>query len=544
MLIRKLSGSGLVVDAAAISLIILSSLLNYLLTIEYGILSTEIVIVFVFIIFVSVIISYFISRNSHLLRCVIYSVLLTLFIDFQFDVLRSWAMPVAAVLLATFAASWLVRMHVGMILLGVFATINGATVIMPLGSEVGRRLAAEEDKDRSQADSPILVHLILDEHIGIEGIPTDIPGGVQTRDALLAFFREYGFHVFGAAYSEYFDSAPLISSLLNFESSSSLVDRYYTSAYDAVSSKMYVLKSNQYFEKMHAAGYRIRVYQSTYIDYCRGGPVRADDCFTYNLYGVNNAALTTLSVAQRLRLVASMYGNLSFFVGEFRRFYERMRPLLGRSGIVLASWRQWDGRVSPISTMPAIDKMASDIESGSRGDLYFAHLLLPHYPYIYEPDCKIRRPILDWKNRTSPTPTAGTRAVRYSLYFEQVRCTLAKLRNLFDRMKAAGRFADATIIMHGDHGSRITVTDPRDENRDRLTAEDLVDGFSTLFAVKAPRYAPVYDRDMRSVTQIFEQVIRGTTYTRRLPDARYVYLRKQSGGWSRIPFLIAPHGVE
>ena len=98
--------------------------------------------------------------------------------------------------------------------------------------------------------------------------------------------------------------------------------------------------------------------------------------------------------------------------------------------------------------------------------------------------------------------------------------------------------------MHGDHGSRITVTDPRDENRDRLTAEDLVDGFSTLFAVKAPRHAPGYDRDMRSVTEIFEQIIRDATYTRRLPDQRYVYLRKQSGGWSRIPFLIAPHGVE
>jgi len=297
-------------------------------------------ILFSSIIFVSVIISYLIPHDSHLLRCVTYSVLITLFIDFQFDVLRSWATPVAAVALAAFAAAWLVRKHVGVILLTVFATINGATVIMPVGSVVGRHLAAGQDEARPRAELPILVHLILDEHIGIEGIPTDIPGGVQTRDALLAFFRDYGFRVFGGAYSRYFDSTPSISSVLNFESSSLPEDRHYTSTYDAVSSKAYVFRSNQYFEKMRDAGYRIRVYQSTYMDYCRDGPVRADDCFTYNLYGVNGAALSGLSVTQRLRLIASMFGNLSFFVGELRSFYQRSRALLGGTGMALPSWRK------------------------------------------------------------------------------------------------------------------------------------------------------------------------------------------------------------
>lgn len=467
--------------------------------------------------------------------------MITLFVDFQFDILRSWAMPLLVVVLLTaFAASWLVRAHVGMILLAVFAMTNGTTVIMAGGSVLGRQLAAEEDVDRARADSPIVVHLILDEHIGIEGIPTDVPGGAQAREALLAFFREFGFRVFGGAYSKYFDSAPSISSLLNFEASSSLVAKHYTSAYDAVSSKTYVFSSNKYFDRMHAAGYRIRVYQSTYMDYCRSGPVRADDCFTYDLYGVKSAALSGLSVAQRLRLIASMYGNLSFLVGEIRRLYRRLRPMLESAGMALPAWAEWDGRVSPISTLPVFDRLASHIETGSRGELYFAHLLLPHYPYIYEPNCDIRMPMLGWKNRAAPTPTARTRAVRYALYLEQVRCTLGKLRVLFERMKAAGRFADATIIIHGDHGSRITVTDPRDENRDRLTAEDLVDGFSTLFAVKAPGYAPGYKRDMRSVTEIFEQVAGGAAFLRRLPGPHYVYLRKNGGGWSRIQLPIAP----
>ena len=51
---------------------------------------------------------------------------------------------------------------------------------------------------------PRIIHLILDEHIGLEGIPIDIPGGAELKARLLTFYRQYGFLTFGGAYSHYF----------------------------------------------------------------------------------------------------------------------------------------------------------------------------------------------------------------------------------------------------------------------------------------------------------------------------------------------------
>ena len=111
-------------------------------------------------------------------------------------------------------------------------------------------------------------------------------------------------------------------------------------------------------------------------------------------------------------------------------------------------------------------------------------------------------------------------------------------------MKAANIFRDATIIVHGDHGSRIVVTDPTAENEDSVTAEDLVDGFSTLFAVKAPSQTTGYDREMRPIEEIFQQVIHGSTDAPSSPEEHYVYLRREGGGLSQIRLPTIARGVE
>src|SRR3546814_16793098 len=48
----------------------------------------------------------------------------------------------------------------------------------------------------------ILLHLMLDEHAGITGIPKDVPGGEALRRDLRDFFAANGFRLFGNAISE------------------------------------------------------------------------------------------------------------------------------------------------------------------------------------------------------------------------------------------------------------------------------------------------------------------------------------------------------
>ena len=102
---------------------------------------------------------------------------------------------------------------------------------------------------------------MLDEHIGIEGIPDDVPHGREMRQFLRDFFDKYGFRVFGRAYSHYTDTENSLPNLVNFASEP--VQAAFTSGVEP-----YILVSNRYFELLGRAGYNIHVYQSGFIDFC------------------------------------------------------------------------------------------------------------------------------------------------------------------------------------------------------------------------------------------------------------------------------------
>jgi hypothetical protein len=66
---------------------------------------------------------------------------------------------------------------------------------------------------------------------------------------------------------------------------------------------------------------------------------------------------------------------------------------------------------------------------------------------------------------------------------------MTALQRIFD---AAGD--GAIVIVQGDHGSRIADVDPRADNLGRFSDDDMIAGFSTLHAVRAPGVAVGYDR--------------------------------------------------
>jgi hypothetical protein len=70
-------------------------------------------------------------------------------------------------------------------------------------------------------------------------------------------------------------------------------------------------------------------------------------------------------------------------------------------------------------------------------------------------------------------------------------------------MRTAGIYEESIIILHGDHGSRIVLTEPSAENQHALTKQDLVDGFSTLFAMKMPGKSGGYDASPWPLEQLF-----------------------------------------
>jgi hypothetical protein len=109
-------------------------------------------------------------------------------------------------------------------------------------------------------------------------------------------------------------------------------------------------------------------------------------------------------------------------------------------------------------------------------------------------------------------------------------------------MRAAGIYDDSIIVLHGDHGSRIVLTEPNAATQLELTKQDLVDGYSTLFAMKLPGKSGGYDKSPWPLEQllakfVFEAGLAPTNIVHENSEP-YVFLNGGSDGeFTRIPYV-------
>ena len=186
-------------------------------------------------------------------------------------------------------------------------------------------------------------------------------------------------------------------------------------------------------------------------------PTPVDSCYTYSLYSPNPVQRSSVQTGERLRML--------------------IRKLNFGDAIPLPA---------PLAASEALERFENDIAQTPRGVAYVVHLLLPHEGFLYRSDCSIRDPA-DWEgaNRLKGL-TSDRRTAAYQHYLEHVVCTERRINQLFDRLRSLRVYDDATIVVHGDHGSRIAEQPWINPTPSRLSQRDLLDHFSTLFAVKGP----------------------------------------------------------
>jgi arylsulfatase A-like enzyme len=109
------------------------------------------------------------------------------------------------------------------------------------------------------------------------------------------------------------------------------------------------------------------------------------------------------------------------------------------------------------------------------------------------------------------TSHAEYRDRAYRLYFQQVTCTVSLLDELLASISESEALENATIIIHGDHGSRITITDPVSIKREGMTERDYIDAFSTLFAIRAVGIEAGFTRERIAIQNLFAGLVLETT---------------------------------
>jgi hypothetical protein len=170
--------------------------------------------------------------------------------------------------------------------------------------------------------------------------------------------------------------------------------------------------------------------------------------------------------------------------------------------------------------LPVFDRLAQDLRASADGDAYFAHLMIPHYPYALDAACRVRPQIEDWLYALPVFPEEGknwkherllhhlesSRALRYRSYFEQIRCQQTLLDRLLAALTQADLEAQPIVIVHGDHGSRIVRRPILNWDDAKLPAEDFGDAYSTLFAVRCAGYEPGATRGPHPLQQLLGEV--------------------------------------
>jgi hypothetical protein len=495
----RLSGLTSILRASiAPFLLLITPFASYLEYNRLGITNPEVILAVLAIAAVALLLGG-VSVLSPALMVVTLAALLTFFIDIQAREPGLKRLGLAFIALSI--VLWFLRRHAARIVSLMMATVLAMSLV-PSRSQAASsdRTPTTHGAAATRTDLPLVLHVILDEYIGPEGVPTDLaPEGFKQQYE--AFYTDRGFRLFGKAYSEYPKTMWSIPELLNLSPTHFAPDVMTADSSD----NNYHLARNRYFEQMASLGYTVRVHQSTFIDLCPDNGVAT--CRTYSTSSLDMLPRLNVPVTTKLAIIGGTFLGQSEAYSRGKEKYQTMRLRLQHANINLPKWNWEQGTPAPVGTMPMFDAVADDLSKAQRGTFVFAHFLLPHYPYVYNASCEQPR-ATNWLTRSDydranvPGGMMNVpegRAERYRGYFQQILCAQKKVDALIAAIPPSLR-QDAIIIVQGDHGSRISLVDPTTVAPVEPSASDYADMYSTLFAVRSPAIEHGYDTRVTPIT--------------------------------------------
>ncbi len=536
---RPEDAHGPIADVLAPPVLLLGPLFHFLGQHGYPLLQAEILIIIGGTILAGVAVGWVMHRASPELRLVVLNALLLLVIDLAVDVRLTRYESYLLVLAAASVFVWMLRRHVTSILLASGLAFLLATLVVPTPNVNEAAYSSRNDVEADRSLPPVF-HFVFDEHIGVEGLPSE-----ELRHEIVSAYSNRGFRVFPNSYSHYSRTQNSLPNLLNYTTES--VD----SAFIDGSGVITRLRQNRHFEAAVSRGYRIRVYQPGFLSLCHADGASVASCFTYAGNSVGDIAALPMPVLAKARLVTIYYVSNQLLLYHFSGWlYRRLHRSLGSVNVSLPAW-DWVGDLVTPPMSGVTDRLLADIGGDPRGEFVFAHVLLPHSPYMYDADCVPNpraRDRLEASDPNVPPPRVNTeesRRRRYELYEGQVQCALREFEHLLATLEALPGFEDAVVIVHGDHGPKITITPPLLDQFDSLTSRDLRDSYSTLFAVRAPGVPAGADSAQASIQELLSHLAEsdfewpGPITT----SPPFVFLQGAPGGtMRRKPYGPAPHG--
>jgi hypothetical protein len=509
-------------------LVLLCPLIFYIKLNGYGYWHIETFIIFFATVCLGSLLGWFFLRGGWVAKVIIFAVTITLCLSFFPDIKNYWLLVVCFIVALVFSLIFIEKLP------EMIAIIAGslflAIILFPVGEHLSEaQWEKKNGHEASNTDLPPIIHIILDEHIGINSMPTNIPEGEQTKREVQEFYFNNNFNLYANAYSHYIHTYNSIPNLLNFTAKP--FDRFYFPDAKGYSGN---LRRNAYFKALSDIGYNIQVYQTDYIYFCQAKDINFSACYTYPSHSLKLVQQLPLSTMQKTGYLLKSYLLQSLLYRGFIQFYSDTAVLLGGDRAELWPWSQ--DQVSSLAIPATFKQLQQDVIANPQGTVFFAHMLLPHTPYIYQANCQ---PVLDpnqWGvnyNVAGPINTPDSRAQRYQHYNRQLLCSKNLVSDLISSLKKYKLFESATIIVQGDHGSRIALHSIRPGNIAQVIPQDYRDGYQTLFAVKYPKKSQGQVKtEVASIQQLLAEVtekITGKSVKFEKDSSHYIYLADPPG---------------
>lgn len=466
---------------AAGALVPLGSFANFLDHNDYPLLRAEVLILVLVLLGAALLVGLVYRASGRAVRVALEGLLAYLAADLNLDSsLAALGCAVAAVVVGT-----ALRRSVMPLLALIFAVTLVSSLLPSRQPAWARSPNVASAKEASAP--PFLLHLILDSHIGIEGLEDMGPEGAALSRHLKDMLVGAGFRVVGGAYSENLQTVNAIPRILNFGVAPP-IPRSRKDTGIAVT-------ANAYFSAIQARGYRLRVVQSDWVDYCRHPAV--DACKVYSATGIASIADSELTVVERSKLIARVFARLSELAVTGTAIYDwqvmKWRSSLPPSRLNIRA------NVGSLGALQAFEALTADLEKARPGEAYFAHLLFPHAPFIVDGQCR-QKPLEAWEYRDSLGELDGQEAA----YLEQTRCVGVLLRDALEGLARSPAGDGAVVVVHGDHGSRLSSETPMAYSVGRFDRHDLIAGHSSLFAIRSPSISPGYVAKMAPMPALLE----------------------------------------
>ena len=342
---------------------------------------------------------------------------------------------------------------------------------------------------QATSDSPAIIHIVLDAHLGLAGFPDTVEGNA-TRKQLEQFYRVRGFQIYERAYSRFFLTTSSLPDTLSFGA------EWFS---EELANDKYAAPQLPYFDALKALGYDVTVYQSSFMDICRNNS--PERCETYDSTSIKSIDSTPLSAVERSALLGANFLSLSGIASRISGGYDNIAVELMHRGVRLPPSPLGKSGASSIASLATVDRFAKMVSSSGPGKAYFYHVLLPHSPYSTNAECSLKPPAL-WLERFAP-PEAS---YRQTAYLEQLQCTTLLVERIFQSLSQSEAKDNFIMILHGDHGSRIMSKEPSPA-LGALSLEDFKAGYSTLFAVRFSGEGPAMISQPASIGQLMGSLV-------------------------------------